>query len=196
VPTIVRTARQQVPPLDHRDTAAPALAACVTVVMPCLNEERTVGRCVAKALAAMRRAGITGEVVVADNGSSDGSIAAAEASGARVVVEIDRGYGAALRRGFLEARGEYVVMGDCDESYDFDDVARFVERLRGGADLVIGNRFAGGVLPGAMRTSTTGRVSGGETSSRWRGSSRLSSLGTFPRPKFGAGKSGAAGRAD
>ncbi|HVA50422.1 MAG TPA: glycosyltransferase family 2 protein [Pirellulales bacterium] len=122
----------------------------LTVLMPCLNEERTVGRCVLKAVAEMARLRITGEVLVVDNGSNDASVAVARASGARVVVERRRGYGAALRRGFREARFEYVVFGDCDESYDFNEVGRFVERLRSGADLVIGNRFAGGVLPGAM----------------------------------------------
>lgn len=122
----------------------------VSVVMPCLNEERTVGRCVEKALQTLQRLGIRGEVLVVDNGSSDGSVAAARQAGARVVEHPQRGYGNALRRGFDESRGRWIVMGDCDESYDFGEVGRFVERLRGGAELVMGNRLGGEIKPGAM----------------------------------------------
>lgn len=98
----------------------------------------------------MRLTVAAGEVLVVDNGSHDRSATVAQGSGARVVLEPRQGYGAALCRGFREATGEFVVIGDCDESYDFNDVGRFLERLREGADLVIGNRFAGGVMPGAM----------------------------------------------
>jgi glycosyltransferase involved in cell wall biosynthesis len=122
----------------------------LTVVMPCLNEEKTVGNCVAKAVRTMRQLGIAGEVVVVDNGSTDRSIEVAEAAGARVVSHHLKGYGNALRRGFAEARGAFIIMGDADDSYDFTDLGRFVEKLRDGADVVMGNRLAGEVKPGAM----------------------------------------------
>src|SRR5262249_14261515 len=122
----------------------------VSVVMPCLNEARTVGRCVAKARAALERCGVRGEVVVADNGSSDGSPEIAEAHGARVVQVRRRGYGSALQAGIAAARGRYVIMGDADDSYDFGELGPFVERLRQGDELVMGNRFRGGIRPGAM----------------------------------------------
>jgi glycosyltransferase involved in cell wall biosynthesis len=122
----------------------------LSVVMPCLNEARTVGRCVEKALRTMRELGIAGEVVVSDNGSTDGSIELAERVGARVVHQPLKGYGNALRKGFAEARGRFIIMGDCDDSYDFSDLQRFIERLRGGADVVMGNRFKGEIKPGAM----------------------------------------------
>lgn len=122
----------------------------LTVVMPCLDEERTVGPCVATAKRAMEELGMRGEVLVVDNGSTDGSVEIARQAGARVVRERRRGYGNALRRGFKEARGRYVLMGDCDQSYDFSDLPRFMERLRSGADLVMGNRFRGEIKPGAM----------------------------------------------
>jgi glycosyltransferase involved in cell wall biosynthesis len=127
---------------------APSLE--LSIVMPCLNEARTVGRCVEKALRTMRELGIRGEVIVSDNGSTDGSVELAQRAGARVVHQPLRGYGNALRKGFAEARGRFIIMGDCDDSYDFTDLQRFVERLRGGADLVMGNRFAGEIKPGAM----------------------------------------------
>jgi glycosyltransferase involved in cell wall biosynthesis len=122
----------------------------LSVVMPCLNEALTVGICVGKAVATMQRLGIRGEVVVVDNGSTDGSREIAAAAGARVVPHDLRGYGNALRRGFEEARGRYIIMGDADDSYDFTDLERFVVRLRGGAELVMGNRLKGKILPGAM----------------------------------------------
>ncbi|HEV2387748.1 MAG TPA: glycosyltransferase family 2 protein [Candidatus Acidoferrales bacterium] len=118
--------------------------------MPCLNEGLTVGRCVRKARAAMDRLGIRGEIVVADNGSSDGSQELAAEVGARVVEVGERGYGGALRGGIAAARGVYVIMGDCDDSYDFDRLGPFLLRLREGYDLVMGNRFQGGIRPGAM----------------------------------------------
>src|SRR5438874_13841350 len=117
----------------------------LSVVMPCLNEARTVGKCVAKAVAALRRMGVVGEVVVADNGSSDGSQELARAAGARVVNATRRGYGAALQAGIAAARGRYIVMGDADDSYDFSALEPFLERLRAGDELVMGNRFKGGI---------------------------------------------------
>ncbi|HEY4302405.1 MAG TPA: glycosyltransferase family 2 protein [Candidatus Didemnitutus sp.] len=122
----------------------------VSVVLPCLNEARTIASCIEEALGAMRATGLAGEVVVADNGSSDGSREIAAAAGARVVPVPAPGYGSALRGGIAAARGRWIVMGDADGSYDFSHLPRFVERLRAGADLVMGNRFRGGIRPGAM----------------------------------------------
>lgn len=122
----------------------------LSVVMPCLNEELTVGTCVRKAVGTMRRLGIAGEVVVVDNGSTDRSRELAEEAGARVVRHSLKGYGNALRRGFSEARGRYILMGDADDSYDFTDLGRFVDEMRGGAELVMGNRLRGKIMPGAM----------------------------------------------
>jgi glycosyltransferase involved in cell wall biosynthesis len=122
----------------------------LTILMPCLNEAETVGACVDQALGFLRRAGVDGEVLVADNGSSDGSPSVAEARGARVVPVRERGYGAALSGGIAAARGRYLIMGDADESYDFARLDGFLEELRNGADLVMGNRFKGGIRPGAM----------------------------------------------
>jgi glycosyltransferase involved in cell wall biosynthesis len=122
----------------------------VSVVIPCLNEANSLGYCVDKAITAFRNAGLSGEVVVADNGSTDGSIQIAEEHGARVVYVPERGYGAALRTGIAAARGPFIIMGDADDSYDFTDVPRFVEKLREGYDVVMGNRFRGGIRPGAM----------------------------------------------
>ena len=125
----------------------------LTVVMPCLNEADTLATCVRKALTAMRAAGIAGEVVVADNGSTDDSQAIARAEGARLVPVADRGYGAALMGGIDAARGRFIIMGDADDSYDFGELPKFVERLREGYDLVQGCRLESGggrVLPGAM----------------------------------------------
>ena len=122
----------------------------LTILMPCLNEAATVGSCVAKARGFLERAGIAGEVLVADNGSDDGSAALAQQAGARVVQVPERGYGAALAAGIAAARGRYVIMGDADDSYDFGRLEPFVEKLRQGYPLVMGNRFRGGIRPGAM----------------------------------------------
>ncbi|GGK69722.1 dolichol-P-glucose synthetase [Sphaerisporangium melleum] len=122
----------------------------LTVVMPCLNEAETVETCVRKALACMAEHGIEGEVVIADNGSTDGSQQLARDAGARVVHVDAKGYGNALMGGIRAARGRYVIMGDADDSYDFTALLPFVEQLRSGADLVMGNRFRGGIAPGAM----------------------------------------------
>ena len=122
----------------------------VSVVIPCLNEANSLAYCVDKARKALQEAGLSGEVVVADNGSTDGSIEIAEEHGARVIRVTQRGYGAALRAGIAGARGPFIIMGDADDSYDFSDVPRFVEKLREGNDIVLGNRFRGGIKPGAM----------------------------------------------
>jgi glycosyltransferase involved in cell wall biosynthesis len=122
----------------------------LSVVMPCLNEARTIGTCIRKAQASFERIGIAGEVVVADNGSTDGSREIAEELGARVVPVQERGYGAALTGGIAAARGRWVIMGDADDSYDFSDLEPFVSRLREGYELVNGNRFKGGIREGAM----------------------------------------------
>jgi glycosyltransferase involved in cell wall biosynthesis len=122
----------------------------LSIVMPCLNEARTVGICVTKAFAWLQRHDIRGEVIVADNGSTDRSRAIAASLGARVVPVSSRGYGNALRTGIEAARGKFVIMGDSDDSYDFSALEGFVGQLRGGYDLVLGNRFQGGIAPGAM----------------------------------------------
>jgi len=122
----------------------------LTVVMPCLNEAETLAVCVDKALAALRENAIVGEVVVADNGSTDGSQTIAVEHGARVVAVPVRGYGAALNAGISAARGRFVLMADADDSYNFAHIPRFLAELRKGADLVMGNRFQGGIGPGAM----------------------------------------------
>jgi glycosyltransferase involved in cell wall biosynthesis len=121
----------------------------VSVVIPCLNEAENIRQCVASAREALDRHGIRGEVVVADNDSDDGSRELAEAAGARVVHEPRRGYGSAYLAGFAAARGEYIVMGDADLTYDFNEIPRFVEQLRDGADMVIGDRMQN-IHPGAM----------------------------------------------
>jgi glycosyltransferase involved in cell wall biosynthesis len=122
----------------------------VSVVIPCLNEANSIRFCVEKALHAFREAGLRGEVVVADNGSTDGSIEIAESLGARVVHVKQRGYGAALRAGVEASRGAFIIMGDADDSYDFGEVPRFVQMWRQGYDVVMGNRFRGEIKPGAM----------------------------------------------
>ncbi|MEN3356974.1 MAG: hypothetical protein V7637_956 [Mycobacteriales bacterium] len=122
----------------------------LTILMPCLNEAETVQTCIRKALAFLAEHDVAGEVLVADNGSTDGSRALANAAGARVVPVAERGYGAALLSGIQAAEGRFVIMGDADDSYDLSALMPFLEALRAGADLVMGNRFAGGIAPGAM----------------------------------------------
>ncbi len=145
----------------------------LTVVLPCLNEARTIGGCISEATAALNSAGIDGEVVVADNGSSDGSPGIATGLGARVVPVAEKGYGHALRAGIAAARGRFVLIGDADGSYDFSHLPRFVTELRAGFDLVMGNRFKGGIQPGAMPWKN-----------RYLGNPILTSIGRlfFPAP--------------
>jgi hypothetical protein len=147
----------------------------VTVLMPCLNEAETVATCVRKAAGFLREHGIDGEIVVADNGSTDGSQRLAEEAGARVVAVSAKGYGNALMGGIVAAQGRYIIMGDADDSYDFTALMPFVSALRDGADLAMGNRFQGGIAPGAMRALH-----------RYLGNPVLSSIGRlFFRVKIG-----------
>jgi len=136
--------RPSVMPLKEPETIE------LSVVMPCLNEAATLETCIRKAQKALREANVAGEIVVADNGSSDASVEIAERLGARVVHVKMRGYGSALMGGIAAASGKYIVMGDADDSYDFGHILRFLEPLRQGADLVMGNRFRGGIQKGAM----------------------------------------------
>jgi glycosyltransferase involved in cell wall biosynthesis len=122
----------------------------LTILMPCLNEAATVATCVKKARGFLERAGVAGEVLVADNGSTDGSIDLARQAGATVIGVELRGYGAALRAGIEAAKGRYIIMGDADDSYDFAQLEAFLDALRAGHPLVMGNRFRGGIRPGAM----------------------------------------------
>jgi Glycosyl transferase family 2 len=122
----------------------------LSIVMPCLNEAETVATCVRKATAFLAEHQISGEVLVADNGSTDGSDQLAGKAGARVISVSEQGYGNALLGGILAARGRFIIMGDADDSYDFTALMPFIDRLRAGADLVMGNRFLGGIAPGAM----------------------------------------------
>ncbi|HXG05454.1 MAG TPA: glycosyltransferase family 2 protein [Candidatus Binatia bacterium] len=142
------------PTARRPDAAAPeSVVPEVSVVMPCLNEADTLATCITKAQRALREAGIEGEIIVADNGSTDGSPAIAQSLGARVVHVEARGYGHALMGGIRAARGRYVIMGDADDSYDFLEIPRFVAKLREGYDLVQGCRLPSGgghILPGAM----------------------------------------------
>ncbi|MBS0219206.1 MAG: glycosyltransferase family 2 protein [Proteobacteria bacterium] len=122
----------------------------LTILMPCLNEAETLGRCIEKALGYFERSGVVGEVLVADNGSNDGSQKIARTLGARVIGVPMKGYGNALMAGIRAARGRFIIMGDSDDSYDFGDLDLFVQKLREGSDLVMGNRFKGGIRRGAM----------------------------------------------
>lgn len=122
----------------------------LTILMPCLNEAETVAVCVTKARGFLERAGVLGEVLVADNGSTDGSPDLARAAGARVVHVTAKGYGSALLGGLQAAQGRFVIMGDADDSYDFSQLDAFLERLRSGHPMVIGHRFRGGIRRGAM----------------------------------------------
>jgi glycosyltransferase involved in cell wall biosynthesis len=138
---------------DRLIQTAPSDEECtieVSVVMPCLNEADTLETCIIKAQRALREHDIVGEIIVADNGSTDGSQAIAEKKGARVVHVSQRGYGSALMGGISNARGKFIIMGDADDSYDFTAIAPFVAKLREGYDLVMGNRFKGEIRPGSM----------------------------------------------
>ncbi len=140
--------------------------------MPCLNEAETLERCIVKARRFLATTGVQGEVLIADNGSTDGSQAIAAKFGARVVDVPARGYGAALMGGIRAARGTYVVMGDSDDSYDFSALDGFIARLRAGDQLVMGNRFAGEVKPGAMPPLH-----------RYLGNPVLTFIGRLPKPR-------------
>lgn len=132
------------------DTAPPPPHPEVSVVMPCLNEAETLATCIQKAQQWMDEQGVRGEIIIADNGSTDGSPAIAEQHGARVVHVTRKGYGSALMGGIAAAQGTCIIMGDADDSYDFRNLSPFLEKLREGDDLVMGNRFKGGIAPGAM----------------------------------------------
>lgn len=139
--------------VDRRTTPAVAPVADleVSIVMPCLDEQETVGICVAKARSWLHRTGVRGEILVVDNGSKDGSVAIAAAAGARVIQERRRGYGSAVRRAFAEARGRIIIMSDSDDTYDLANLSSLIAPIqKGDADIVLGNRFTGGVAPGAM----------------------------------------------
>lgn len=122
----------------------------VSAVLPCLNEERTLGLCIGKIQRALSAAGMIGEIIVADNGSTDRSVEVAKALGARVVHQSVKGYGAALKKGIAAAQGTVVVMADADDSYDWSSITEFVRKIDEGYDFVMGNRFKGGIVPGAM----------------------------------------------
>ncbi len=132
------------------DVSGPESPCELTVLMPCLDEAETLAVCIKKAQGYMKSRGISGEVLIADNGSTDGSQALAEGLGARVVAVAEKGYGSALLGGIKAAKGRYVIQGDADDSYDFSDLDPFIEKLREGYALVMGNRFKGGIKPGAM----------------------------------------------
>lgn len=125
----------------------------LTILMPCLNEAATVASCVQEAITYLKSHGIRGEVLIADNGSSDNSRELAIAAGATVITVPEKGYGNAIWGGISAAKGRYIIIGDCDGSYDFSDLDPILDRLREGWDLVIGNRFSGGIAPGAMPVS-------------------------------------------
>ena len=122
----------------------------LSIVMPCLNEAETLETCISKAKGFLQKSGMRGEIIIADNGSTDGSLRLAEKAKVSIVHVAQKGYGSALLGGIEAARGEFVIMGDADDSYDFSDLSRFVEALEAGYDLVMGNRFKGGIKPGAM----------------------------------------------
>ena len=155
----------------------------LTILMPCLNEAETIAQCIGKAKIGIQRAGVTGEVLIADNGSTDGSQAIAEKLGARMVPVKEKGYGNALRGGIAAARGKYILMGDADDSYDFSEADRFVKKFQEGYDLVMGCRLpigGGTIMPGAMPWKN-----------RWIGNPSLSFIGRLffkcPAHDFHAG---------
>ena len=150
----------------HRTDADAPIGLEVSIVMPCLDEAETLARCIQKAQRAITESGLTAEIIIADNGSTDGSPVIARKLGARVVDVAPKGYGNALIGGITAAEGRFVIMGDADDSYDFGSIRPFIERLRAGDDLVVGNRFAGGIEPGAMPWSH-----------RWLGNPVLSRIG-------------------
>jgi len=150
----------------HRPGGGARTSVEVSIVMPCLNEAETLATCIQKAQRAIEHAGLEAEIIVADNGSTDGSVVIARELGARVVEVSRKGYGSALLGGIEAAQGELVVMGDADDSYDFGAIGPFIAELRAGADLVVGNRFSGGIEAGAMPWSH-----------RWLGNPVLTRIG-------------------
>src|SRR3954466_537212 len=122
----------------------------LSILMPCLNEAETLATCIKKAQTALEELNVDGEIVVADNGSTDGSPEIAASLGALVVHVSEKGYGSALLGGIKAARGKYIIMGDADDSYDFSNLGPFLDKLRAGYELVMGNRFQGGIAPNAM----------------------------------------------
>ena len=136
--------------INYIPRSSPLASLQLTILMPCLNEAETLALCINKANIWIANSGISAEVVIADNGSTDGSQAIAESLGARVVPVAQRGYGSALYHGCMAAKGEWIIMGDSDDSYDFSQLDFFIEKLHEGFDLVMGNRFLGGIAPGAM----------------------------------------------
>jgi len=134
-----------------KSDAIPELAELeLSIVMPCLNEAETLATCIRKAQSSLKKLNVAGEVIVADNGSTDGSQTIATEMGARVVTVATKGYGSALMGGIAAARGKYIIMGDADDSYDFANLDEFFHKLQAGYDLVMGNRFKGGIQPRAM----------------------------------------------
>ena len=125
----------------------------LTILMPCLNESASVAFCVREAAAYLKSREIAGEVLIADNGSTDGSRELASAAGGRIITVPEKGYGNAIRAGIAAAKGQYIILGDCDGSYDFSDLDPILAKLRHGWQLVVGDRFAGGIAPGAMPLS-------------------------------------------
>ena len=166
--------RSRIPQRDEKllMNASPAASESqeieLTILMPCLNEAETLRACIDKAMNFLRDSGVSGEVIVADNGSTDDSHAITRSCGARLVEVPERGYGAALYYGTLAARGRFVIMGDSDDSYDFSRLMPFLEKLREGYGLVMGNRFKGGIKPGAMPWKN-----------RWFGNPVMSAIGRF-----------------
>ena len=153
MPVTALAARNPDTQSNRMSTTLPAVQLELTILMPCLNEARTLPACIQKARRFLDRYAISGEVIVADNASNDGSADLARSLNARVVNVSTRGYGAALAAGIASARGRFVIMGDSDDSYDFSALMPFVEKLREGYDLVMGNRFQGGIARGAMPIS-------------------------------------------
>ncbi len=143
--------RRSAPFADLADTKSSG-PLVISAIIPCLNEERTIGLCVEKALHAFARRGIAGEVIIGDNGSTDRSVEIAKNHGARVIYQPIKGYGAAISAAVSAARGEFLIMADADDSYDWSQLDAFIDALEDGAELVMGNRFAGGIEPGAMPT--------------------------------------------
>src|SRR6185437_12229093 len=145
-----RTAVARKSAAETKSAGAASATPLVSAIIPCLNEEATLAICIEKAFDAFSRRGIAGEVVVGDNGSSDRSVAIAEGLGARVVHQPVKGYGAAISAAAAAAKGKYLIMADADDSYDWSGLDQFIDALEDGAELVMGNRFAGGIEPGAM----------------------------------------------